>query len=119
MPVTLESDAEQATAQAENVLSETGLPAEVPSPDTPFADAPARRAARPAKTGPVSAEKTQLAKPETESRPEQEATNILPVYPEAPVVHMTSDRLGFFKDFEARNHADTLRDKTATTVKRK
>ncbi len=119
VPVTLESDAEQATAQAENVLSETGLPAEAPSPDTPFADAPALRAARPAKTETVSAEKTQSAKPETESRPEREATNILSVYPEVPVVHMTSDGLGFFKDFEARNHADMLRDKTATTVKRK
>jgi len=59
------------------------------------------------------------AKPETESRPEREATNILSVYPEVPVVHMTSDGLGFFKDFEARNHADMVRDKTATTVKRK
>ena len=38
---------------------------------------------------------------------------------EAPVVYMTSNGFGFFRESEARNHAATLRDKAVITVKRK
>ena len=40
-------------------------------------------------------------------------------YPDAPVVYMTSNGFGFFRESEARNHAATLRDKAVITVKRK
>ena len=48
-----------------------------------------------------------------------EAGRILAAYPDAPVVYMTSNGFGFFRESEARNHAATLRDKAVITVKRK
>ena len=53
------------------------------------------------------------------SRLKAEAGRILAAYPDAPVVYMTSNGFGFFKESEARNHAATLRDKAVITVKRK
>lgn len=53
------------------------------------------------------------------SRLEIEAGRILAAYPDAPVVYMTSNGFGFFRESEARNHAATLRDKAVITVKRK
>ena len=53
------------------------------------------------------------------SRLKAEAGRILAAYPDAPVVYMTSNGFGFFRESEARNHAATLRDKAVITVKRK
>lgn len=53
------------------------------------------------------------------SRLKAEAGRILTAYPDAPVVYMTSNGFGFFRESEARNHAATLRDKAVITVKRK
>lgn len=53
------------------------------------------------------------------SRLKAEAGQILAAYPDAPVVYMTSNGFGFFRESEARNHAATLRDKAVITVKRK
>ena len=53
------------------------------------------------------------------SRQKAEAGRILAAYPDAPVVYMTANGFGFFRESEARNHAATLRDKAVITVKRK
>lgn len=53
------------------------------------------------------------------SRLKAEAGRILAAYPDAPVVYMTFNGFGFFRESEARNHAATLRDKAVITVKRK
>lgn len=53
------------------------------------------------------------------SRLKAEAGRILAAYPDAPVIYMTSNGFGFFRESEARNHAATLRDKAVITVKRK
>lgn len=53
------------------------------------------------------------------SRLKAEAGRILAAYPDAPVVYMTSNGFGFFRESEARDHAATLRDKAVITVKRK
>ena len=53
------------------------------------------------------------------SRLKAEAGRILAAYPDAPVVYMTSNGFGFFRESAARNHAATLRDKAVITVKRK
>ena len=55
----------------------------------------------------------------TENRLAAEAERIFAVYPDASVVYMTSNGFGFFKESEARNHANTLRDKAVITIKRK
>ena len=77
------------------------------SPATAFADTPEELAARAA------------AESGAGSRLKAEAGRILAAYPDAPVVYMTSNGFGFFKESEARNHAATLRDKAVITVKRK
>ena len=56
---------------------------------------------------------------ETKNRLTAEAERIFAAYPDASVVYMTSNGFGFFKETEARNHANTLRDKAVITIKRK
>ncbi len=58
-------------------------------------------------------------KSEAKNRLEREAARILADYPDSKEVCMTADGFGFFREQDARNHADTLRDKSILTVKRK
>ena len=87
---------------------------------TAFADTPEELAARQA-TEAAAREAADRATTESGvgSRLKAEAGRILAAYPDAPVVYMTSNGFGFFRESEARNHAATLRDKAVITVKRK
>lgn len=85
------------------------------APATAFADTPEELAA--AQT--AEAADRAAAESGAGSRLKAEAGRILAAYPDAPVVYMTSDGFGFFRESEARNHAATLRDKAVITVKRK
>ena len=87
---------------------------------TAFADTPEELAARQA-TEAAARESADRATTESGvgSRLKAEAGRILAAYPDAPVVYMTSNGFGFFRESEARNHAATLRDKAVITVKRK
>ena len=90
------------------------------SPATAFADTPEELAARQAAEAAArEAADRAAAESGAGSRLKAEAGRILAAYPDAPVVYMTSNGFGFFKESEARNHAATLRDKAVITVKRK
>ena len=110
-------DAEPSTAQAADVPVESCQTAA--SPATAFADTPAELATRIATAEASAAEKNQSVKPETKNRLEQEAARILTDYPDAAEICMTADGFGFFREQDARNHAETLRDKSILTAKRK
>lgn len=90
------------------------------SPATAFADNPEELAARQAAEAAAreSADRA-TAGSGAGSRLKAEAGRILAAHPDAPVVYMTSNGFGFFKESEAHNHAATLRDKAVITVKRK
>ena len=94
-----------------------------PSPATAFANTPEEIADR--KTAAAAARKEEKKENRTEresgteNRLAAEAERIFAVYPDASVVYMTSNGFGFFKESEARNHANTLRDKAVITIKRK
>lgn len=80
---------------------------------------PEEKATRVATAEAAAAEKKPSVKPEAKNRLEQEAVRILADYPDAAEIRMTADGFGFFREQDARNHADTLRDKSILTVKRK
>lgn len=116
------SDDESGTAdrQTDDAPATAGEDARPLSPATAFADTPEELAARQA-TEAAAREAADRATTESGvgSRLKAEAGRILAAYPDAPVVYMTSNGFGFFRESEARNHAATLRDKAVITVKRK
>ena len=93
------------------------------SPATAFANTPEEIADRKAAAVAARKEKKKENRTAKESRTENrlaaEAERIFAAYPDASVVYMTSNGFGFFKESEARNHANTLRDKAVITIKRK
>ena len=109
-PATAQTQAkeENCEQQPESTPEQTGGEKQPPSPATAFANTPEEIADR--KTERESG---------TENRLAAEAERIFAVYPDASVVYMTSNGFGFFKESEARNHANTLRDKAVITIKRK
>ena len=90
---------------------------------TAFANTPEEIADRKAAAVAARKEKKKENRTAKESRTENrlaaEAERIFAAYPDASVVYMTSNGFGFFKESEARNHANTLRDKAVITIKRK
>lgn len=116
------SDDESGTAdrQSDDAPATAGEDKRPLSPATAFADTPEELAARQAAEAAArEAADRAAAESEAGSRLKAEAGRILTAYPNAPVVYMTSNGFGFFKESEARNHAATLRDKAVITVKRK
>ena len=109
--------------QPESTPEQTGGEKQPPSPATAFANTPEEIADR--KTAAAAARKEEKKENRTEresgteNRLAAEAERIFAVYPDASVVYMTSNGFGFFKESEARNHANTLRDKAVITIKRK
>ena len=129
-PAKSESAEQPATAQTqakeencEQQPEQTGGEKQPPSPATAFANTPEEIADR--KTAAAAARKEEKKENRTEresgteNRLAAEAERIFAVYPDASVVYMTSNGFGFFKESEARNHANTLRDKAVITIKRK
>lgn len=57
--------------------------------------------------------------PNAQNPLERAGNRILAAYPSASKVYITSDGFGFFREHDARNHADGLRNKHIVTVKRK
>ena len=116
------SDDESGTAdrQTDDTPATAGEDERPLSAVTAFADTPEELAARQA-TEAAARESADRATTESGvgSRLKAEAGRILAAYPDAPVVYMTSNGFGFFRESEARNHAATLRDKAVITVKRK
>jgi hypothetical protein len=116
------SDDESGTAgrQTYDTPATAGEDERLLSAATAFADTPEELAARQA-TEAAAREAADRATAESGvgSRLKAEAGRILAAYPDAPVVYMTSNGFGFFRESEARNHAATLRDKAVITVKRK
>ena len=116
------SDDESGTAdrQTDDTPATAGEDERPLSAVTAFADTPEELAARQA-TEAAAREAADRATTESGvgSRLKAEAGRILAAYPDAPVVYMTSNGFGFFRESEARNHAATLRDKAVITVKRK
>ena len=116
------SDDESGTAdrQTDDTPGTAGKDERPLSPATAFADTPEELAARQAAEAAArEAADRAAAESGAGSRLKAEAGRILAAYPDAPVVYMTSNGFGFFKESEARNHAATLRDKAVITVKRK
>lgn len=109
-----EAEASQKTADVSTEKKEDATL----SPATAYADNPADVTARIAQT-----------KATVETHPQRtvaaadtltvKGRQILEEYPAAMEVYMTSNGFGFFREQDARNHADTLRDKTVIIVKRK
>ena len=124
-PATAQTQAkeENCEQQPESTPEQTGGEKQPPSPATAFANTPEEIADR--KTAAAAARKEEKKENRTEresgteNRLAAEAERIFAVYPDASVVYMTSNGFGFFKDSEARNHANTLRDKAVITIKRK
>ena len=108
------SDDESGTAdrQTDDTPATAGEDERPLSAVTAFADTPEELAAR-------EAADRATTESGVGSRLKAEAGRILAAYPDAPVVYMTSNGFGFFRESEARNHAATLRDKAVITVKRK
>ena len=108
------SDDESGTAdrQTDDTPATAGEDERPLSAVTAFADTPEEAAAR-------EAADRATTESGVGSRLKAEAGRILAAYPDAPVVYMTSNGFGFFRESEARNHAATLRDKAVITVKRK
>lgn len=109
--------------QPESTPEQTGEEKQPPSPATAFANTPEEIADRKAAAATARKEEKKenrtARKSGTENRLAAEAKRIFAAYPDASVVYMTSNGFGFFKESEARNHANTLRDTTVTTIKRK
>ena len=103
------SDDESGTAdrQTDDTPATAGEDERPLSAVTAFADTPEELAAR------------QAAEAAAREAADRAAAESGAAYPDAPVVYMTSNGFGFFKESEARNHAATLRDKAVITVKRK
>lgn len=109
--------------QPEVTSEQSGVEKQPPSPATAFTNTPEeiadRKAAVAAARKEGKKENRTARKSETENRLAAEAKRIFTAYPDASVVYMTSNGFGFFKESEARNHANTLRDTTIITIKRK
>lgn len=124
-PATAQTQAkeENRKQQPESTPEQTGEEKQPPSPATAFANTPEEIADRKAAAAAARKEEKKENRTAKESRTENrlaaEAKRIFAAYPDASVVYMTSNGFGFFKESEARNHANTLRDTTVTTIKRK
>lgn len=109
--------------QPEATPEQTGGEKQPPSPATAFANTPEeiadRKEAAAAAPKEEKKENRTARKSGNENRLAAEAERIFAAYPDASVVYMTSNGFGFFKESEARNHANTLRDKAVITIKRK
>ena len=124
-PATAQTQAkeENCEQQPESTPEQTGGEKQPPPPATAFANTPEEIADRKAAAAAARKEEKKENRAEresgTENRLAAEAERIFAAYPDASVVYMTSNGFGFFKESEARNHANTLRDKAVITIKRK
>ena len=119
-PDTEPAAGKEADRQPDDTPATAGKDERPLSPATAFADTPEELAAhQAAEAAAREAADRAAAESGAGSRLKAEAGRILAAYPDAPVVYMTSNGFGFFKESEARNHAATLRDKAVITVKRK
>ena len=124
-PATAQTQAkeENCEQQPESTPEQTGGEKQPPSPATAFANTPEEIADRKAAAAAARKEEKKENRAEresgTENRLAAEAERNFAAYPDATVVYMTTNGFGFFKESEARNHANTLRDKAVITIKRK